>query len=137
MAIYPYKCSVCEKVDEVVQSISSYCESPNVPECCGFKMERMLTRPLIAFDFAPWKAVKSSIDGSVLDSRSKQKEHMAKHGVVLYDDLAPDFERNRQDKISAQRKQVKADIVEAVQRLESGQKAPTLESVNNIVPVEA
>jgi hypothetical protein len=111
MAIYTYRCRECGKTAEVIQSIKSYCVAPEVPECfciqesyerecaasgmaqvdilMSTKMERYFTVPLVTFDTPPWAAYKSPIDNSVITSKAERNEHMAKHGVVLYDDIAP------------------------------------------------
>src|SRR5688572_29490547 len=89
----------CDFRDEVIQSIKSYCEAPHVPVCVRdpshAKMERYFTVPLVTFDVAPWAAYQSPIDGDFITSKAERNEHMAKHGVVLYEDIAPDIERNR------------------------------------------
>lgn len=126
MAIYTYRCKQCGWATEVVQSIKSYCEHPHVPVCLGDvshgKMERYLTPTLVSFDTAPWAAYRSPIDGEVIDSRAKRNEHMAKHGVVMYDDLKPDFERNRKRIMKEAVADVKQDMIEAVHMLEAGYK---------------
>ena len=133
MAIYPYKCVQCGAGEEVVQSISSYSVLPNVPFCSGHgPMQRVITAPLVSFDTAPWAAFQSPIDGSFIDSKSKQREHMAKHGVVLYDDIAPDIERNRR-RIQAQATaDLKQDIAESIHKLEAGHKPPSISEADFI-----
>lgn len=123
MAIYPYKCAKCGVEEEVIQSISSYVVAPIVPVCAGHgQMQRKIVMPMVTFDVAPWAAYKSPIDGSVIDSKSKQREHMAEHDVVFFDDIAPDIERNRkriQEKATADLKQ---DIATSIHMLEAGHK---------------
>ncbi len=127
MAIYTYQCKACGGKGEVVQSIKSYCEKPDVPECCDTPMERYLTKTMVSFDTAPWGAYQSPIDGQVIDSRAKRNEHMAKHGVVMYDDIKPDVERNRktiEEQVAVERRN---DIIESVQQVQAGYVPPKLE----------
>lgn len=112
-------------MEEVVQSISSYCEEPLIPGCwdCQQNMERCLTPILVKSDVTSFKSFVSPLDGkTVIDSGQKRDEHMRAHGVCLFDDIRPDFERNRKA-IEAERKQtLKTDIVETLHRLDAGQK---------------
>lgn len=133
MAIYTYRCGECGADREVVQSIASYCEKPNVPECHG-PMERYLTAPLVSFDTAPWAAYQSPIDGEVIDSRAKRNEHMAKHGVVLFDEIKPDFERARKAAAEAHKKDLREDLIAATHKVLDHNYKPQVESVDNIVP---
>lgn len=93
-----------------------------VPDCCSIPMERMLTPILTNMDTAPWAAYKSPIDGSVIDSRAKRNEHMAKHGVVLYDEIKSDFERNRKRIAKESEIERRTDIVEGVKKAQAGYK---------------
>lgn len=121
MAIYPYKCLECGKTEEVVQSIASYSEAPKRPTCCfGADMVRVITAPMVSADLqTPYV---SPLDGSVISSRAQQKEHMEKHGVVHYDEIAPDFERNRKAKQAAMMAGIKEDLIESMHRVEQGHK---------------
>lgn len=121
MAIYSYKCVECGKGQEVWQSISSYSVAPKVPECHG-PMRRELTFPMVTFDTAPWAAFRSPIDGAVITSRAERNEHMAKHGVVPYDEVAPDFERKRKERQKAATADLKDDLIAAVHKVEAGYK---------------
>lgn len=132
MAIYTYRCVECDRREEVVQSISSYSVKPNVPECHG-KMERYLTSVMVSFDVAPWGAFISPIDGEVIDSKTKRNEHMAKHGVVPFEEVAPDIARNRKRIEEQAVADIKADLVEATHKVEQGYK-PRVESVEAIIP---
>lgn len=133
MAIYTYRCMQCDRKAEVIQSIRSYCEAPQIPLCHG-PMERYLTKPLVTFDTAPWASYKSPIDGSVITSRREQNEHMARHGVVLLDDIKPDIERNRKHLEKTRAAQLKNDVIEAVKKVEAGYKPPPLASESQIIP---
>jgi putative FmdB family regulatory protein len=133
MAIYPYRCKECGRQEEVVQSIASYCESPNVPSCHG-PMERFITAPMFSIDIAPWAAYRSPIDGTVITSRAERNEHMARHGVVLYDDIAPDIERNRKDIAKKAVADIKQDVIEATHKvLDHGYK-PNVIPESELIP---
>lgn len=121
MAIYPYKCLECGRTEEVIQSIASYSEAPKRPTCCfGAGMLRVITAPMTSVDLqSPYV---SPIDGSVITSRAQQKEHMLKHGVVHFNEIAPDFERNRKARQAAMTADLKQDLVESMHRVEQGHK---------------
>lgn len=125
MAIYLYKCLKCESLMDVVQSIKEYCIKPNVPECsCGHgAMQRVITAPMVSFDKAPWNGYLSPLDGKTfVDSRAKEREMMARHGVVPYQEIAPDFERNRKRVLQEAASGTKEAIIEATQMVEQGYK---------------
>ncbi len=133
MAIYPYKCVECGREEEIVQSISSYCDAPVRPVCCQGQMARVLTPVLTAVDRqSPYV---SPIDGSVIDSREKERQHMSKHGVVHFDEIKPDIERNRKARLEAAVADVKNDIVEAVHMVEAGKAAKPIPE-SELIPTE-
>lgn len=119
MAIYPYKCEKCGREEEVVQSISSYSKAPLRPVCHG-EMRRVFTVPMIAPDYQ--QPFVSHLDGSVISSRSEQHEHMKKHGVVLYDDIASDIPRRKEEVLKAALSGIKDDAAEAFLKVEQGYK---------------
>lgn len=122
MALYPYKCQGCGHEEVVWQSISSYCQAPKVPNCPShlLPMVRMITLPMIKTDeIAPFV---STLDGSMITSKSQQREHMAKHGVVLFDDIAPEIEQKRVAREKAAVADIKDDIIASCHMLEAGHK---------------
>lgn len=132
MAIYPYICDGCGKNEEVIQSITSYIEQPRIPDCCEVKMRRVFTPLLMSMDFEPFV---STIDGTIINSRSDRREHMSRHGVVPFDDIAPDITRNKKYMQDSFKKDVKSDILEAVHKVESGYN-PRIENEVAIIPSE-
>ena len=121
MALYPYKCQGCGHEEVVWQSISSYCQAPKVPVCaCKKDMVRLITLPMIKTDeIVPFM---STLDGSMITSKSQQREHMAKHGVVLFDDIAPEIEQKRVAREKAAVADIKDDIIASCHMLEAGHK---------------
>lgn len=79
------------------------------------------------FSQADFKPFKSRIDGSVIDSHTKLKEHMRRHNVVLQDDFGPNggeeyFNRRARERVNVwhtpqQKKARKEAIARAVERL--------------------
>ena len=133
MAIYTYHCPICYRKAEVVQSIKDYCVAPRKPVCCENQhMERYLTPVMTNMDTAPWDAYKSPIDGTVIDSRAKRNEHMAKHDVVMFDEIKPDVERARKRIAKEQEVERRNDIIESVQQVYAGHK-PQLEVADQAV----
>lgn len=144
MAIYTYRCPVCDRREEVVQSIASYCEAPRVPTCKHsgadglvrpMAMERYLTPTLFTCDATNFPAFKSTIDGEVIASRSQQKEHMAKHGVVLFDDMKGEFEAKRKEIQKSFTADLKTDLVESIHKLDAGHK-PNVIKQEEFIPAE-
>ena len=142
MAIYTYRCPVCDRREEVVQSIASYCERPDVPSCPGASntmphgpMERYLTPTLFTCDATNFPAFKSTIDGEVISSRSQQKEHMSKHGVVLFDDMKGEFEQKRKEIQKSFTADLKTDLVESIHKLDAGHK-PNVIRQEEFIPAE-
>lgn len=138
MAIYTYRCGRCGWTTEVVQSIKSYCISPNVPVCVhcpevALPMERYLTKPLVTFDTQPWDSYRSPIDGTPITSRKERNEHMARHGVVMLDDIKPDIERNRKRIEHERVASIKSDVVDALHKVEAGHK-PVILDESQLVP---
>lgn len=133
MAIYPYKCEKCGLYEEVVQSISSYCEKPSIPSCSEHGlMGRFFTVPMMAVDIQ--EHYLSPLDGKTfVTSRTQEREHMARHGVVKFDDIAPDFERNRKAQQEEMAKGLKSAIIESVQKVEAGYK-PTSIPESALIP---
>jgi NAD-dependent SIR2 family protein deacetylase len=121
MAIYPYRCLECGKSEEVVQSISSYSASPQVPVCCfNAGMARVITAPMVSADLqSPYV---SPLDGTLICSRQQQREHMVKHGVVHFNEIAPDFERNRIHRAKQAVADIKSDLIDAVHKVDAGHK---------------
>lgn len=120
MALYPYRCDGCGATDTVYQSIKGYSQAPIKPECCGNSMVRVITVPMIATDIqVPFQ---STIDGTIISSKSQQREHMVKHGVVPFDDMASDFTRNKKAIQVAAVSGLKEAVIEAVGRVEAGEK---------------
>lgn len=123
MAIYPYKCSACGREEEIIQSISSYSKAPIRPQCHG-EMTRVFTVPMVSQDIEPFR---STIDGTVINSRSSRREHMLKHGVVLHADIESEIPKVRQEMARAELEDRKKAVVEAVHKTEAGYK-PVLET---------
>lgn len=98
-------------------------------------MQRTITAPLYSIDVAPWAAYQSPIDGSIIDSRAKRNEHMAKYGVVMYDEIKPDIERARIRREKETTADLKDDIIDACHKLEAGYKPESIPE-SELIPHE-
>lgn len=76
MPIYAIQCDSCGHTTDVYRSLANM---NDLPECCGVKMHRMVTAPMILPDIQPYR---SMIDGSMITSRSQHKKHLKAHGCV-------------------------------------------------------
>lgn len=115
--IYPYKCPGCGASQDVWQKLSEYCASPIIPEHCGVRMNRVFTVPMVAPDYAPFI---SHLDGTVINSRSAQREHMLRHNVQLFDDVASDLPAKRAAVTAEHFAGLKDHINEAITMVEQG-----------------
>ena len=76
MPIYAVHCNQCGKDTDIYRTVAEY---DNLPECCGQRMERRICAPRVIADIDPYI---SQIDGSLITSRSKHREHLQAHGCV-------------------------------------------------------
>ena len=76
MPIYAVHCNQCGKDDDIYRTVAKY---DDLPECCGQRMERRICAPQVISDIEPYI---SQIDGSLITSRSKHREHLQAHGCV-------------------------------------------------------
>ena len=129
MPIYTYRCGTCEKDAEVVQSVAEYSAAPRPGVCPEHgTMHRHFTVPMTSMDRAPWAGYLSPLDGKTfVDSRAKEREMMAVHGVVPFQEIAPDFARNRKDFQKKAVVGIKEATIEAARMVESGYR-PKVES---------
>jgi hypothetical protein len=88
-----------------------------VPE--DWQQSRTWETPLFVSD-AWMDGTRSPIDGSDIGSRTKLKEHMRAHGVVHYDEIAPDIAAARRQRIDEFKQSRKEDMRGAIERLRSG-----------------
>lgn len=122
MAIYPYKCGKCGATQEVVQSIASYSKVPIRPHHCDTEMDRVFTVPMVSPDTLWNNGFRSHVDGSVITSRTKLREHNARNGVVYYDDVASDIPKRRAEAAKKATADIKADLVESLHKVDAGYK---------------
>jgi hypothetical protein len=83
---------------------------------------------MTSMDKAPWAGYLSPLDGKTfVDSRAKEREMMAVHGVVPFREIESDFARNRRDFEKKAATGVKEATIEAARMVESGYR-PKIES---------
>lgn len=76
MPIYGVKCNTCGKEDDIFRSLANY---DDLPECCGIRMERVLSAPMVIADIQPYISMKT---GEVIKSRSHHRDHLKSHGLI-------------------------------------------------------
>ena len=76
MPIYAVHCNQCGKNDDIYRTVAKY---DDLPSCCGQRMERIICAPQVISDIDPYI---SQIDGSLITSRSKHRDHLKAHGCV-------------------------------------------------------
>lgn len=78
MPLYSYQCAArCGHQEEIFRRIAD--RDRDLPEHCGAPMEQMIVAPMVAPDIHPYR---SMIDGSLITSRSKHREHLRDHGCI-------------------------------------------------------
>lgn len=76
MPLYQVKCGKCGEEQEIFRHIKDF---DDLPKCCNKKMHRVICPSQILLDIQPYK---SMIDGSMITSRSKHREHLKQHGCI-------------------------------------------------------
>jgi putative FmdB family regulatory protein len=76
MPLYEIKCDVCGKQNEIFRHVR---DMDDLPECCGVKMHRMLSAPMVIADIQPYRSQKT---GEWITSRNKHRNHLKAHGLI-------------------------------------------------------
>lgn len=76
MPLYDIKCDACGETQEIYRSLS---EIDRLPECCGVKMHRILSAPMVMNDIDPYR---SMITGEMIMSRSQHRTHLKDHNCI-------------------------------------------------------
>ncbi len=76
MPLYDIRCTTCDIKREIFKTLKSM---DDLPECCGKPMQRMVSAPMVMGDIQPYQ---SQIDGSMITSRSKHRDHLRRHGCI-------------------------------------------------------
>lgn len=77
MPIYAMRCDSCGKEEDVYRSVAKM--NDDLPNCCGAEMKRKICKPYVMSDLQPYR---SMIDGTMIESRSKHREHLKDHGMI-------------------------------------------------------
>ena len=95
MPTYTYKCPVCDHVEDVVQSISSYCAEPRVPTCAEHPEVIMQRSFSVSTEFSGlanalagdrhYDGMRAS-DGTDISTRTKHREYMKRTGLTTASD---------------------------------------------------
>jgi putative FmdB family regulatory protein len=76
--IYQYGCGTCGSTQDEYRTVENRHDSPAC-NACGAATAKMIVAPQVAADIQPYRSV---IDGSLISSRSKHREHLKAHGCV-------------------------------------------------------
>lgn len=76
MPIYGIKCGICGKEDDIFRSLSNY---DDLPECCGVRVNRVLSAPMVIADIQPYQSMAT---GEWIKSRSQHRDHLKSNGLV-------------------------------------------------------
>jgi len=75
--IYVHQCKECLDRVELFRKIAEM--DKDIPECCGVTMPRVICAPAVHDDMTPFR---SSVDGSIINSRSDHRAHMKQHKLI-------------------------------------------------------
>lgn len=76
MPIYTGKCDTCGEEQDFYRCVAEY---DQLPECCGATVKRVIHASYLQASFNTYK---SPVDGSIIDDKSKHREHKRKHGLI-------------------------------------------------------
>jgi putative FmdB family regulatory protein len=76
MPLYGVKCNKCGSEEDVYLPLSRF---DDLPICCGEKMERQLSAPMVIADIQPYQSMAT---GEMITSRSQHREHLKAHGLI-------------------------------------------------------
>ena len=114
MPLYDIRCVTCGKTDSVYRRVAEY---NDLPECCGVKMERVLSAPTVIADIQPYKSMAT---GEMIDSRTKHKRHLKAHGLAEIGDQHESHQRQLEANKAAEKKKQSAALrQEIAARLDS------------------
>lgn len=105
MPIYTTRCPQCGARQDVYRALKNY---DDLPECCGVKVERVISAPFVMTDIQPYR---SMVTGEVINSRSQHRAHLKQHGKVEIGNEK--FEPVRRPEPTG----VKEDVARAIQQL--------------------
>lgn len=106
MPTYTYRCAQCGADHERVQSITAYCDRPDVPQCCGGSTERVITSvPGLASSNAlagdrHYDGLRAP-DGTDISTRTKHREYMKANNLTLTDDFKGTWNKQLKDRVAA------------------------------------
>lgn len=105
MPTYDYKCPKCIRTASAVQTMGDYMRKPHVPQCPDHgPMERTIT---VAPGFSGINNALAgdrhydglrSTDGTPIDSRTKHREYMKRHGLTVADDFKETWAKSQKER---------------------------------------
>lgn len=125
MPVYEGRCRACETKVDYIRSVDQRKDTPPCPACGGVVVQAILTAPS-SFVTGKFDAFVSHVDGSLIRSNRDLEEHNRRNNVVNLSDgfsedkiLSGDFGQ-KEEKLDP--KELKADIAEAIHKVNSGYK---------------
>lgn len=110
MPLYQIKCDVCGKKDEIYRTVASY---DDLPECCGTKMHRQLTAPIVMADIQPYRSMAT---GEMITSRSHHRAHLKTHGLIELGNETPKA-RDTSGEVKANKESLRREIAARIDSL--------------------
>lgn len=78
MPLYEYRCPSCDQRMVEYRSVENRHDGPIC--ACGTKTEKVISQPsMVVPDIQPYR---SMIDGSMITSRSRHREHLRQHNCI-------------------------------------------------------
>jgi len=110
MPLYQIKCDLCGNEDEVYRAVVNY---DDLPECCGTKMCRVLTAPMVLADIQPYRSMAT---GEMITSRSHHRAHLKSHGLIEVGNETPQA-RDTSGEVKANKESLRREIAARIDSL--------------------
>lgn len=105
MPLYRIGCECCGKTEDVFRSIKDY---DDLPFCCGRKMGRRVTAPMVIADIQPYRSMAT---GEYVQGRRQHRDHLKRHGLIEVGN------EKLENKPRPQTPDLKSDIAQAVHQV--------------------
>ena len=82
MPMYSVRCDVCGEVQDIYRSLAEW---EDLPDCCGKRVTRQISAPMIISDIQPYQAIAADVKtgtAPVIRSRSEHREFLKRNGYV-------------------------------------------------------
>ena len=123
MPIYEAKCLTCGREEDYFRPVAQYLDTP---ECCGYKMEKLISAPNLSPDIANWDTYVSPATGKTISSKAQRRADMKASGCRDWEGMESEKKqaaRNKEYDEVKQDKKLDESVRTAYAQLPSEKKA--------------